>query len=232
MSYVVSNLEALGSRVLVIAPHSDDEVLGCGGLISRYVDAKLGSVHIVCATVGDMKFRHGKEVTSQERKEEFLQSCDLLGVKSAFVWDHENDSRLDSRPKADFISVLDNINGNFKPTTVLLPYPSFHQDHQYVFDCGLAMCRPSPQQTMKLVMMYEYPASGWNYHPIQGGDCYVDITGYMERKVEALRAHKSQIRESPHLFSEDSMKVWATMRAREAGHGGYAELFKVLRWCL
>lgn len=217
-------------RILVVAPHADDEVLGCGGLIARSVDQNPRcDVRVICAAVGPMVFSHGSEVTAKNRKVELANACSILGVSSHVVWNETHDSKLDTLPKSAFISFLDQENSRFRPDLVLLPYPSYHQDHQYVFDCGMSMCRPIPNRTPPWVMMYEYPVSGWQYQPIQGGSIFVDITDYMQQKLDAMAAHASQLREPPHLFSLDSIKIWATMRARECGLSGHAEMFKLLR---
>lgn len=217
-------------RVLVISPHADDEVLGCGGMIKKVINQG-GEVHVVVVCVGDIDFYHlGRVVTKEERKVELQRALDYLGVTEHYTLFDDYESLMDTMPIRNVISAFDSLIAKIKPTTVLLPYPSFHQDHKIVFNAGFAALRPSPRQKrhVRLIAGYEYPFVTWFNETLQSGSLYMDITQEIDDKIEALKCHKSQIREGRHLISPETVQSWAEKRGLEAGCP-YSEMFYVLR---
>jgi LmbE family N-acetylglucosaminyl deacetylase len=219
-------------RVLVIAPHSDDDILGCGGMMKNVKKAG-GEVHVVVTTIGDVNFYHKQEVvTGETREEEFHNALNSLGVDSGEILFRHSEQKLHMLPIVDIITAYDQKIRSFKPTAVFIPYPSFHQDHKTVFNASFAALRPTPNTShVKLVAMYEYPFIVWDTNDTDGNRFHLDITNTLEDKVNAMKCHKSQIRESEHLISPQTIRVWAERRGIEVGVR-YAEAFKALRMVL
>jgi len=218
----------MDERILILGVHSDDETLGCGGLIAK--KKRQGCfIHVVLVTVGDVYFYHCKRVVpGEERVREFEAAMGVLGVESTDVLYHGYESRLDMMPMADFISKVDRMLGEMDITDLYIPLPSSHPDHRYVYEGAFSAARPSPDN-IKRVFAYENPAAVWSpYYVPFGGDKYADIKDFIDLKIEALRCHKTQIRDGGHLISPDTVRVFAQLRGREAGLR-YAEKFKVLR---
>lgn len=222
-------------RILVLSPHSDDAELGCGGFLAREVLRSHVSVVLVnCKS--DHMLHSKQDVCAATRRAEFVESMDKLGVQDWRVMYYETDPDFDlpSVPKQKTISRLDAYLPEFDPDVLLLPVPSFHQDHQYVFECGLAAARPTKNDdTPSLIMAYEYPAANWG--PSSGfdmsrGAVYAELTEEMlEKKVAALECHRSQFyRREGGLISVEAVRSLARFRGLEAGCE-YAELFHVLR---
>lgn len=217
-------------RLLVVSPHCDDEVLGCGGLMKKVVDSG-GDVTVVVAAVGDTTFYHlNRVVTAEERKAELRNALDYLGIKKSLILFEGYESKMDVLEIRKIVSVLDELIEDIQPTAVLIPYPSFHQDHKIVFDASFAALRPSPtnSDSLRMVAMYEYPFIAWNSQLVSGGSFYLDIESVLTDKIEALKKHESQVREGRHMISPESVKLWAEKRGLEAGLN-YAELFYILR---
>lgn len=225
-------MEKLLENVLVIAPHSDDDILGCGGLMSR-VKKLGGKVHVIVAAVGDVKFYHSnQEVTAETREEEFYNALKVLGVDSGEILYRRFEQRLHMLPIVDIITDLDLKIREIKPTAVFIPYPSFHQDHKVVFDAAFAALRPTPNTSyVKLVAMYEYPFVVWDNQPVDGSRFHLDITDEIDAKVEAMACHKSQLRPKDELISLETIRLWASRRGLEVGVP-YAEAYKALRMIL
>lgn len=221
------------TRLLVIAPHADDEVLGCGGYMSK-VMRNGGEVYVVVASISDIHFLHlDKVVTEQERVRELSNALGVLKVPSFQVLTYGFESKLETFPSGEMVAMLDKIQQFFKPTQILLPLPSFHQDHKYMWNICIAATRPSPaKHAPTLIAAYEYPAQCWgdssSYDAGQGG-IYVDISGeYMADKEEALSHYETQMREDNHLISIEGARALARLRGLESGYH-YAELFHCLR---
>ncbi|MCQ6265564.1 PIG-L family deacetylase [Fictibacillus sp. WQ 8-8] len=216
-------------RILIIAPHSDDEVLGCGGLIERA--CRLGNhVKVVIAALGETTFIHsGMKVTADIRKKELSDALSFLGCEDYEVLFEDKEGILDTIPQKQLVSKIDDILMSFKPSMVFIPYPSFHQDHKALFHACMASLRPQPHLNYKLIAMYEYPLIVWQYPRINNaGELFLDLSEKIDMKVEAMKMHVSQIRESQHLISPESIKKWAEKRGMENG-SQYAEKYYILR---
>jgi LmbE family N-acetylglucosaminyl deacetylase len=216
-------------KVLVIAPHSDDDILGCGGLMKKVKNLG-GEVHVIVTTIGDVAFYHKPDVVKAEvREEEFYAALDFLGVDKGEILFRHSEQRLHLLPIVDIITAYDQKIRTYKPTAVFIPYPSFHQDHKTVFDASFAALRPTPNTSyVRLVAMYEYPFVVWDVKDTDGNRFHLDISDVIDDKINAMKCHKSQIREAEHLISPQTIRVWAERRGIEVGVP-YAEAFKALR---
>lgn len=223
-------LNGVFDRVLVISPHANDEVIGCGGLMKKVINYG-GEVHVAVVAVGDIEFYHlGRVVTKEERKLELQRALGYLGVTSHTTLFDDYESLLDTMPMRNIITVFDRLINRLRPTAVLLPYPSFHQDHKVVFHAGFAALRPSPSHNkyLRLVAGYEYPFVTWSSEFLNSGSLYINITEELDDKIEAFKCHKSQVREGRHLISPETIRLWAEKRGLEASIQ-YSEMFYVLR---
>jgi len=215
-------------RMLVIAPHSDDEVFGCGGTIAR-MKAAGGEVYVVCCSVADMRqyTKDGRQqlVTAQMRSEEFGAAMRHLGVDDHEIifTDNEKHLRLDAMPRRDLISLFERgcrlSIDKLQPTIIALPAISYNQDHEAVFKAGFTACRPqlrSVKPFQQCVLAYDNPAISWSlerekFHP----NFYVDITEYLEAKLEAVRLHASQAKPAAHHASVENIETLARIRGAE-----------------
>lgn len=111
---------------LVIAPHMDDESMGCGGLLAKYP----GEAVVVTVTQ-----------SGAQRAAEHERAMDLLGVRISQNLGFE-DSRVE-RHMAELVGALDEVLARYRPDEVYLPYPSMHQDHIAVYEAGMRSCRVS-----------------------------------------------------------------------------------------
>lgn len=216
-------------RILIISPHADDEVLGCGGLIEkgcRYDN----HVKVVVMAVGNIKHKHTEgTVSGTVRKSELKEAMVYLGCKDFKVVYDDKDSLLDTIPRSEIISKLDCMISHFSPTMVFIPLPSYHQDHIIIYESCIAALRPKRNSTIKLIAMYEYPLSSWYYQKFWNiGELYLDISNTIDKKIEAFRKHKSQIRVREHPISPEGIRILAQNRGLEAGMD-FAEKYYILR---
>lgn len=220
-------METFLKKTLIIAPHADDEVLGCGGLIAKYSSSV--EFHVALATVGDITFHHaGKVIGAETRKAEFARAMESLGVTSLEVLFEGYESKMDTLPLREIVTKLDNLIRAAQPTAVLIPYPSFHQDHQVVFKAAFAALRPQPHNHVKFVAMFEYPLIAWNYESLNSSMIYINITDTIDRKIEALKCHASQIRPGRHTINPETVALWAEKRGLEVGIQ-FAEAYRLLK---
>lgn len=221
-------------RVLVISPHADDEVLGCGGLIAAQVEAG-AEVHVLYLAVDGMR-HYGLDgaTTYRQRLDEIEAVRATLGFSYEIAYgDMDLTERLDTLPRRELVDLFEQALNERRPDLLLLPsFADYDQDHLAVFGAGFAAARPIAQQFGKwlvpTVLLYEMSKIQWAAEPMPRSTAYCDISAHMERKLEALRGYKSQHRPSPHIRSEESVTALATLRGAEIGVT-YAEAFGVLR---
>jgi N-acetylglucosamine malate deacetylase 1 len=221
-----------GKRLLVISPHADDAELGCGGYMHRTAEAGGAVLNLVVA-VGDVHFAHlGRVVSRAERIAELDRSMAVLGAERRVLFS-ERDRYLDTVPLADLVTALEVTISGFRPTEILIPLPSSHQDHEAVFRASVAACRPSSLTgSVQLIAAYEYSATSWGAGSAADagrGGLYAEIGEVgLQAKLEALRCYRTQVRDDLHCWSLEAARARAKMRGLESNLD-YAELFHVMR---
>ncbi len=226
-------------RLLVIAPHADDECFGCGGTMAR-IKQLGGEVYVVVCSVGDLKHYDGTEevVSGNIRETELNKVMDYLDVDDWDILyrDAELHLRLDQIPRRDLIAKLERTGklalDRLEPTMLAIPTASYNQDHEAVFRAAFTAARPgvpSVKPFQRIVVGYDNTSLFWSleretFHP----NFYVDISEFLERKLTALRLHKSQMRDSRHHSSVQNVEYTARVRGREISVEA-AEAYMVFR---
>jgi len=215
--------------VLVIAPHADDEVLGCGGTMARRA-AEGREVHVVVASIGDVLRSDGSlKVRSAERRSELAEACRRLGVASHEVLFEGMENRLDTLPRIEIVSQLDRVLQRRAWDEVFLPGVACHHDHEVVCEASLAALRQRPGRKREcLSAQYEYPHSTWSNGPSDAGMWYVSLGRHLETKLSALAAYASQSVPEPEPLSIEGVRRLALLRGVEVGVEA-AERFRILR---
>ena len=221
-------------RLLVIAPHSDDEVLGCGGLISK-VKNEGGKVFVLIFNLG---FEKDDTKESQEkRKNEVQEAMDVLKVDDYhLVHDQPDNNRdLDIEPLHSLIEVIESTSNasleKIAPTIVAIPTVfSHHQDHVHVHRACIAALRPISTPISNIVLSYEAPEhSRWSASGVFEPNLFVEIDDVIENKILAFNKYRSQIR--PGGRDDDSIRNQAKYRGQEVGKN-LCEAFYVHRFIL
>jgi len=224
------NKSLLPKRVMVLAPHADDEVLGAGGLLSRLVREQ-----------GEALVVYGNFPTDTRMREAMNGLAVLADFEERIDYDFlpfENmDCELDKLPLKRIITEIEDRVQRFRPDLVIMPEPGgFNQDHRAISEAALAALRPNGGTfnfRPPMVAVYEEPSDYWTleteqHHPI----LYVTLTDEdLERKCQAMRAHISQDRPHPSERGVEAIKALAVLRGAQAGVP-LAEAFEVRRWLI
>ena len=212
-------------KILVIAPHADDEVLGCGGYLIH--EKALGAeIRLVIGTIGGTDRRQDYET----RMAEFRSVCEALDASSVVPYKNM-DAMMDTLPAFDITTKLDHIIDSFRPDEIFINYRSLHQDHIKLYECALASVRLREGYSPRLVALYEYPFATTQVGPIGGGFMYHDISDCIEEKVALFEKYATQIRETPSPLNREGVLALARMRGVECGVD-YAEKFYVQKMIL
>jgi N-acetylglucosamine malate deacetylase 1 len=216
-----------GQRILVVSPHPDDEVFGCGGTMAK-AKALGAEVYLMIFSVGDLKFFEKKEiVTAKERLQEVKKVATILDLDGYDVLytDAQTHLRLDAIPRRDLISQVETRSKvsmqKIQPTIIAIPAPSYNQDHEAVFEACLAATRIHAggiKANPSTVLIYDSPTLSWNqagreFHP----NFYVDIADHLKTKLKLIQAYRSQARHENDPTSLKSLEDLAHVRGREVG---------------
>ena len=207
------------SSVLVVAPHPDDETLGCGGTLLRHI-AEGDQVHWLIMTKITKKIGFTKKIIESRTKEieQVASSYGFESVKQAsFIT-----TRLDTYPKSDLIKKVSKTVNIVNPDTVYLPYRrDVHSDHAEVFDAVAACTKSFRYPSIKKVRAYEtISETEFSISPDDIGfkpNMWVDISGYLDRKIEIMKMYSSEVEQHPFPRSEQNIRALATYRGAVAG---------------
>lgn len=218
------------NTVLVVAPHPDDETLGCGGTILRH-SSEGDVVHwlVVTEISPSLGFSEERVLTRQ-------QEVQAIERHYGFAATHQlcfPSSRLDALPISEIVQAIGSVFGRVKPDTVYLPFrDDAHTDHCIVFDATASCTKSFRYPFIKRAYSYETLSetefglrpSGGPFRP----NLFVDIQQWVDGKVEAMRIYKGEMAAPPFPRSEECIRAQAILRGSQAGVLA-AESFMILK---
>jgi N-acetylglucosamine malate deacetylase 1 len=217
------------TRVLVLAAHPDDEVLGMGGTLALHVD-RGDVVRVVVVTDGSSAQYPDDSETRLRKEEEALRAAAELGVMDYVHLDFP-DMRLDTLPHVDVNRVVEEHVRDLAPEVVYTPHPDVNLDHRVLFDSVAVATRPVQGHPVRRLLTYA-PASSTEWTPASVNwfvpNWYVDVTETIERKIAAFAHYETERREYPHPRSERAIRATAEFHGTTCGCE-FAEPFVLVR---
>ena len=214
-------------RVLVVAPHPDDETLGVAGTIKKFINFHNNvSVLFVSAHLPPLYDKKSGETTIKESK----KAMNILGVNS-YHYLNIPATKINELEIYKLNQIIGNYFLKIKPSIVFLPFPDRHIDHKLVFESCMVLSRPVGKNYPKIVLTYEtLSETSWNapgIEPSFNPELFIDISDTIIDKRKALSCYKSQISKN---FSRniDACNSLAKFRGSQ-NNCKYAEAFKVVR---
>lgn len=225
------------SKLWIIAPHADDEILGCGGLIARAKEVD-SEIYLLLATLSGFKAINGGTDSQHGERENELRDV-IRSVKPAgydvLFRKGEYHLELDTLPIKDIINWLE-IESNYsftkvRPNIVLLPSGNHnHQDHRAIHEAGLTIIRTNPKINSHdlLILEYEVPGTGQPGFSTFSPNLYIELSiEQLEKKCNWFSLYTSQVADKPHLRSLHAIKTLASFRGLETGYD-FAEAFNII----
>ena len=215
--------------VLVIAPHPDDEIIGVGGTIAKH-KFNGDEIHVCVVTKGippifDVDF-------IEKGRSECLKADKLLGVKETIFLDFPA-VMLETVPRYELNNSVFEVIQRVKPDVVYIPHRGDMQlDHQLVVDACMVAVRPKYKHVISQVYAYEtLSETGWNI-PNTVNDfmpnVYVDISDFLNEKIEAMNIFQSQLSKFPAARSIGAIEALAKYRGAIVNVNA-AEAFSLVR---
>lgn len=218
------------SRVLVIAPHPDDEVLGVGGTMARFAYEGY-DVFVAIVTHGDPSMFDPDFV--ERGRQEALEAHRLLGVRDTIFLEGFPAALLDTIAHSRLNEALQKLLDALKPQILFIPfYGDIHLDHRLVFESALVAARPNSRQQIEAIYAYEtLSETNWNAPPLTPGflpNTYFDISAFLEVKLKAMSVYQTQLKSFPHERSLEAIQALAKLRGATVGLPA-AEAFVLIR---
>lgn len=202
-------------RVLVIAPHADDEIIGCGATMAKHI--KEGDeVYVIISTnasVGAPDLFSPQ--TIENVRNEAIDAHKYLGVKQTFFLDFPAPA-LNAFPEYKISIAYSEIMNKLNPDILYIPHAGdIHQDHKAIYRSALVSSRPQNNNKIRAIYCYE-TLSETEWAPSQERyfipNCFVDVTKTFDMKMKAMCFFKSQLKEFPHSRSLEAMEALSKFR--------------------
>ncbi len=215
--------------MLVIAPHPDDEVLGAGGVMTRFSQA--GGEVIVLTVAAHMpplfpKSVHDLTISEAKKAHSLMEVNESIFLNKPAVGIGNEDTATINN---EILSVIKKTN----PDIVLIPYFDRHIDHRVIFDACMVATRPvGAGKKIKILAAYEtLSETHWNAPHLEPNftpNWVVDITDQIEVKLRAFSLYESQVHSFPAPRSIEALRALALFRGSQSGYG-YGEAFHIIR---
>lgn len=211
-------------RILVIAAHPDDELLGCGGTVALHAAAG-DQVCSVIACEGE-SLRYG--IGGVGQSEHIKRAAGTLGVSDVRLLAFP-DQRLDTVTLTEIITPLEKAVRDVQPHIVYCQFGGdVNRDHQLLFKAALVATRPT-EGCIRAVYAFDTASSTeWAFPRTFTADTWVDISATLDKKIAAMACYESEVRDYPHPRSLDALRhrarAWGNQHCIDA-----AEVFMTVR---
>ena len=224
------------NRILIVAAHPDDEVLGCGGTIARHADEGDQVQVLIVAEGATSRLKHRDRLQAGYELSVLAQAAQaagsILGAAGVELLDLP-DNRLDSLDRLDLIKQIENRIDHYRPEVVYVHHSGdVNVDHRRLHEAVITACRPMPGQVVQKLLSYEV-ASSTEWQPTGSAPAFqpnwfVNISKQWKRKRQALEVYSSEMRAWPHARSLEAVEHLARWRGAQIGVEA-AEAFFLLR---
>lgn len=207
----------IAKKVLMLAPHTDDVELGCGGTIARLLEA---GVDIYVAVFSTARASLPQGADPDMLRKEFKKAMDVLGISDERIFIYDYQVRKLNYSRQEVLEELVKLRRQIDPDMVFLPSGSdLHQDHEVLHAEGLRAFKDIS------VWGYELP---WN-HITFSAQAFITLEEkHLQAKWDALKVYESQIKKGRNYFTYDFIQGLAKVRGVQV-RSEYAEAFEVMR---
>ena len=220
-------------KILIVAAHPDDEVLGCFGTVARLIQEGYEAYTLI---LGEGKTSRDEERQVENKKDEIailnneiLNANNVIGIKKVFA-ESFPDNRFDSVDLLDIIKVISKVKDEVNPDIIFTHYEhDLNIDHQITYKAVITATRPMQDECVKEIYSFEILSSTeWNYPISFSPDTYYDISHTLDSKIKAMKEYTSELCEYPHPRSLKGIELNAEYHGMRVGKR-FIEAFKTVR---
>ena len=218
------------NKVLIIAPHPDDETLGCGGTIIKHKSRGDEIYWLIVTNIS------GEEGFDKDRVKERQEEIDVVskeyGFKEIFKLDFPT-TKLDTIPRAEIIEAISNVVCKVNAELVYVPNKSdVHSDHKITFESAICAMKTFRSPSIKKVLMYETISETEFAPPFQSDtfmpNSFSDISRFIDKKCSIMNIYNTELENHPFARSIDNIRALSVFRGATAGVKN-AEAFTVIK---
>ena len=223
----------MSKKILIVAAHPDDEVLGCFGTVAGLIQEGYEAYTLI---LGEGKTSRDEERKVENKTDEIavlnneIQNANnIIGIKKVFV-ESFPDNRFDSVDLLDIIKVVSKVKDEVKPDIIFTHYENdLNIDHQITYQAVITATRPMQDECVKEIYSFEILSSTeWNYPISFSPDTYYDISDTFDLKIQSMKEYTSELCEFPHPRSLEGIKLNAKYQGMRVGKK-MVEAFKSVR---
>ncbi|MCJ8327821.1 MAG: PIG-L family deacetylase [Campylobacterales bacterium] len=223
----------MSKKILIVAAHPDDEVLGCFGSVAKLIKEGYEAYTLI---LGEGKTSRDKTRQVYTKKDEIKElnveiqkANDIIGIKKVFI-ESFPDNRFDSVDLIDIIKVISKVKEEIKPDIIFTHYEhDLNIDHQITYKAVITATRPMSDECVKEIYSFEVLSSTeWNYPLSFSPDTFFDITSTIDLKIEAMKEYRSELCEYPHPRSLEGINLNSKYQGMRVGKKN-VEAFKTIR---
>lgn len=218
------------SKVLVVAPHPDDETLGCGGTLLKH---KSQGDEIVWLIITDILESEGFSIQRiATRNQEIQKVTNLYGYDEVYRLSFPT-TKLDVFPLGQIIESVGTVIRKESPDIIYLPYHrDVHTDHKIVFDAVISCTKWFRYSSIKRILCYEtLSETDFGINPDYNGfrpNVFVNIEDFIDKKIDIMKIYESELGKLPFPRSEQAIEALAMLRGAASGYKA-AEAFMLLK---
>lgn len=218
----------MNENVVVITPHPDDETLGCGGTLLKFGEQDKNLYWLIVTTMNN----YFSSEIKQKRDDEIHNVAIKYNFKEVFKLGYPA-AELDKIPLGNIVNNISSIFKELAPNILFVPYPSdIHSDHKVVFDATMACTKWFRYPSVEKVYAYEtLSETDFTINPDANffrPNVYVNISDYIDQKIEIMKIYESEIGIHPFPRSEKTIRSLAYVRGAASGFQA-AEAFMLLK---
>ena len=219
----------MNKNIIIFAPHQDDEIIGCGGMI-QHIMRRQGNIYLVIATqsndkIVEKRVNGRQQSNAEERNRECIRAAKILGIPKSrihYLIASDYHMRLDSLDKISIVTLIEKFIMELNPSSIFIPANSLNQDHKVLNECLLTASRPHVYSGN--IIEYEVE-NEINFRP----NFYVPLSqNEIDKKIEALCLYQTQLKNGNATLNEEFIYTRAKYRGREL-YVQYAEAFCIIR---
>jgi len=220
-------------KILVVAAHPDDEVLGCGGTIAKFV--KEGA-EVFCCILGEGPLSRYTDRQAGRAQHDVMgvklftqHAARVLGITRVFPFQFP-DNQFDAVSLLEIVRAVTTVKEEIKPTIIFThSRADLNIDHRLTYQAVLTACRPMEDETVHDLYSFEIPSSTeWNAPFSFSPNMFVEVSATLGTKIQAFKQYETEVRPFPHPRSEEVLRAMATRWGSVAGLKA-AEAFEVIR---
>jgi LmbE family N-acetylglucosaminyl deacetylase len=220
-------------KVLIVAAHPDDEILGCGGAMALHSD-KGDKVHVIFMTNGTTSRGAKNRLLDEinQRKQSALDACNIVGAQHPIFLDFP-DNQMDACSMLEITQRLEDVINRIEPEIIYTHHSKdLNIDHQLTHQAVMTACRPQPNNFVYEIYSFEVLSStGWGSSAVDNAfvpNTFIDLNKTWERKMKALHCYEYELRNFPHARSCKGVEALAIYRGVSIGVR-HAEAFQLER---